>query len=118
MLTFLDWIVTQDTAAFLALPEARDYFDPAAYNVVFKNELEKLAQVQPLEARRQVMALRDFDFANYIARSLVRAGFMGDDVQEHFHNILVKLLLSPGKMFRGWKLAATGRRPVAANGNT
>lgn len=102
MLPFLIWLEYQDSARLLALLEARDYFEPATYNSVFQNELEKLAQAQPVEVRKQVMALRDFDFANYIARSLVRAGFRGDDVQENFHNIVVKLLLSPGKLFRGW----------------
>ena len=42
----------------------------------------------------------DFDFGNYIARSLVRAGFRHDDVQEAFHSIVMKLLF-PWKAIQG-----------------
>lgn len=52
--------------------------------------------------------LRGFDWGAYIARSLARAGFRGDDVQEHFHEIVVKLLLSPGRLFQGWEPSRHG----------
>ena len=53
-------------------------------------------------AREQIESMRDFDFGAYISRSLARAGFTGDNLQEHFHALVVRLLLRPGKLFRGW----------------
>jgi hypothetical protein len=104
MLTFLDWIVHRDVAAQLRLLEAAEYFDPQEYNPVFDQELEKLlARIHAPELRHQVSALRGFEWGNYIARSLARAGFRDDDQQEAFHQIVVKLLLSPGKLFTGWE---------------
>lgn len=109
MLGFCDWLTQNDTAALLHLLEAADYFDPSAYNAVFVQELEKLlGRINDPDARQEVAELRGFDFGNYIARSLARAGFRGDDVQEHFHEIVVKLLLSPGRLFSGWEPSRHG----------
>ena len=102
MITFLDFVAVQDTEALLGLLENAEFFNPQDYNPVFDGELEKVAQHQPPEVRKEVLGLRGFDWGNYLARSLVRAGFRGDDVQEHFHNIVMKLILSPGKLFQGW----------------
>ena len=103
MLSFLIWLEHQDTATLLALLESRDYFEPTEYNVVFDKELDKLLdRINDPEARQQIAALRGFDWGNYIVRSLVRGGFRGDDVSDHFQSIVMKLLLSPGKLFRGW----------------
>ncbi len=46
--------------------------------------------------------MRGFNWANYIVRSLVRAGFRGDDLQEQFHDLVIRLLVKPGKLFKGW----------------
>jgi hypothetical protein len=104
MITFLDWLtVHDDTESLLRLLENAEYFTPASYNSVFEAELEKLAQRhRDPEVQNQIEAMKGFDFGNYIARSLVRAGFRNDDVQEHFHQLIMKLILSPGQVFRGW----------------
>jgi len=100
MLTFFDWIVHRDAAALLRLLEAAGFFDPQSYNPVFEKEL---GRIPDSEARRQAVGMRGFDFGNYIARSLARAGFKDDDVQEHFQSIVVGLLVSPGRLFAGWE---------------
>ena len=103
MLTFCDWLIVQDAEALLALLENAEFFNPQDYNAVFDGELESLAQFHhDPEVQKEIEALRDFDWGNYLVRSLVRAGFRGDDVQEHLHEIAVRLLVSPGKLFRGW----------------
>ena len=103
MITFLDWLGVQDTEALLRLLESAEYFDPVAYNPVFENELEKLlGRIHDSEVRSQIDALRGFDFGNYIARCLVRAGFRGDEVETYFHDLIMKLVLSPGKLFTNW----------------
>jgi hypothetical protein len=110
MITFLDWLIVQNTTeALLRLLENAEYFDPVAYNPVFEGELAKLLdRIHDPEVRKQIEALRGFDFGNYVARSLVRAGFRGDSVQEYFHDLVMKLLLSPGKVFRAWNPARHG----------
>jgi hypothetical protein len=104
MNTFLDWFNQLDTAGLLQLLEAAAYFDPESYNSVFRKELEELLnRITDEGARQEIMDLRTFDFSNYILNSLKRAGIRDDDsVQEAFHEIVVRLLVSPGKLFKGW----------------
>jgi len=109
MLGFCDWLTHHNTATLLQLLESADFFDAAAYNAVFVKEMDKLLdRIHDPDARQQVAELRGFDFGNYIARSLARAGFRGDDVQEHFHDVVVKLLLAPGRLFSGWQPSRHG----------
>ena len=104
MALFAHWLVFRDATTLLRLLETAAYFDPQEYNQVFEGELEKLlARIQASGLRHQVEALRGFDWASYITRSLARAGFKDDDVQEHFHAIAIKLLVSPGRLFAGWE---------------
>ena len=103
---FFEWLVFRDTATLLRLRllEAAEFFSPAAYNPLFDSELAKvIARIHDPDLRRQVEGLKGFDWANYISRSLLRAGFRDDDQQEHFHAIAVRLLVEPGKLFRGWQ---------------
>ncbi len=121
MLAFKEWIVHSDLLDQLRLLENAEFFRPEAYNSVFDDELQKLlARTHDLDARKQIAALKGFDWGNYIVRSLVRVGFRHDDVQEAFHNIVMKLLLSPGKLFKGWNPERHGpleRRFKAATWN-
>ena len=104
---FLDWLVFGNTSTLLRLRLLKhaQYFDPAAYNPIFNSELEKVvARIHDPDLRRQVEGLRGFDWANYIVRSLQRSGFKDDDsIQEHFHEIAIKLLIKPGRLFAGWE---------------
>ena len=104
MALFLNWMNSRDNATLLRLRSAEhaEFFNPGDYNAVFDGQLEKLIHRLPdSEARQQAMAMRDFDWANYIVRSLQRGGVRDDDsVQEHFHAIVVKLLVEPGKLFK------------------
>ena len=109
MITFLNWLDVQDTATLLRLLENAEFFNPQNYNPVFEGELEKLlGRIHDPAMQTQIEALRGFDFGNYIARSLVRAGFRGDDVEQYFHDLIMKLLLSPGKLFTNWSPAKHG----------
>ena len=106
MALFLNWMVFRDTATLLRLRllEHADFFRPSDYNPLFDSELAKvIARIHDPDLRQQVSELKGFDWANYIVRSLQRSGFKDDDVQEHFHQLVVKLLVSPGRLFRGWE---------------
>ena len=101
MALFTHWLTFRDVAFQLDLLEAAQYFDPQAYNPVFDGQLEKLIHRLPNgEARQQAMAMRGFDWANYVVRSLRRSGFKDDDIQEFFHSIVIKLLVEPGRLFK------------------
>ncbi len=103
MALFLNWMTFRDTATLLRLRllEHADYFRPSDYDQIFDGQLEKLIHGLPNgEARQQAIAMKGFDWANYIVRSLQRSGFKDDDVQEHFHQIVVKLLVEPGRLFK------------------
>lgn len=103
---FFDWMVFRDTATLLRLRllEAADFFRPEDYNPIFNSGLEKvIARIYDPDLRQQVSELKTFDWGNYLSRSLLRAGFRHDDQQEAFHEIVIKLLVEPGKLFRGWE---------------
>ena len=103
MFAFTEWVVYRDVLDLLRLLEAAEFFNPQDYNAVFEEELEKLlTRIHDPDARQQVLKMRGFDWGNYLARSLRRAGFPIDDLQDDFHAVVVKLLLSPGKVFKGW----------------
>ena len=103
MSLFVDWLVFRNVEVLLRLLEHAEFFDPQSYNAVFEAELEKLiARIHNPELRQQVSALRGFDFSGYLAGSLRKAGFRDDEAQEGFHSIVIKLLVSPGKLFSGW----------------
>ncbi len=103
MLDFIEWVIHSDLLDQLRLLEAAEFFNPRDYDPVFDTELGKLlTRTHDPDVRKQITALKDYDWGNYIARSLARAGFRGDDVQENFHSIVMKLLLQPGRLFSGW----------------
>lgn len=100
---FVEWLAHRDIAALLHLLEGADYFSPTSYNSAFVAGLDELlGRIHDPAAREQIEAMKSFDFGAYIARSLARAGFTGENLQEHFHALVVRLLLKPGKLFRGW----------------
>lgn len=107
MQTFFSWLAEiarqQRLLPLLRLIEANDYYDASAYNQVFQSELEALRQRIPdLTIIAKLDNLKDMDWAGYIAKELRKAGFRGNDVEEHLHQIVVKLLIAPGKLFNGW----------------
>jgi hypothetical protein len=109
MVPFTEWLTHCDTTARLRLLENAEFFNPQGYNPVFNAELEKLADTQTPDVRKQLMGLRGFDWGGYIERSLKRAGFRDDDdLQEQFHAIVVRLLVNPGKLFQGWNVHRHG----------
>ena len=100
---FIEWLAHRHIETLLRLLEGADYFNPQSYNSAFVAGLDELlGRIHDPAAREQIEAMETFDFGAYIARSLARAGFTGDNLQEHFHALVVRLLLKPGKLFRGW----------------
>jgi hypothetical protein len=110
MALFMDWLVHRDAVTLLRLLEHLEFFDPKSYNPVFEAELDKLiVRITDPGLRQQVSKLHNFDWGNYIARSLKRAGFRGDDaIQENLHQICIKLLVKPGGLMTRWSPSKHG----------
>ena len=87
----------------------RENFDPAAYDDLFNRELDAvLPMVRNPEDRQRLASLRG-GWTNYIAACLRNAGFREQgDLEERIHDLIVKLLVSPGGLFRGYDAGQHG----------
>jgi hypothetical protein len=85
-------------------------FDREAFNALFRRQLEELLPKVTDERRRASLeAMRGTDFVAYILAALRNAG-LGDerDREEAAHDVVVQLLVSPGKLFTGYDAASSG----------
>jgi hypothetical protein len=82
-----------------------EQLDKAAYNDLFRQELERLLSrlTDPIQ-RQHAEAMRDFDWTRYIAGSIRRsAGITSqDEIDEKVHEIVIRMLVSPGGLFRDY----------------
>ncbi len=101
MRTFWTWLELQ--TLFRHLAESLGAFNPKVYNQVFDSQLELLKNQYPdPEISAKLDNLKGMDWGGYIAKELRKAGFRGNDLEEYAHHIVVKLLVTPGKLFHGW----------------
>ncbi|MGO8745962.1 MAG: hypothetical protein ACLQNE_08220 [Thermoguttaceae bacterium] len=82
----------------------RENLDPAAYDDLFNKELDAvLPTLRSTDDRQRLASMRGFGWTNYIAACLRNAGFREQgDLEERIHDVVVKLLVSPGALFRGY----------------
>jgi len=82
----------------------KENLDRAAFNGLFQRELEALLPKISEPVKRQYLSkLREFDWIGYIGAAVRNAGFRSqEDVQERIHEIVVKLLIAPGGLFRDY----------------
>ena len=104
MITFIEWAEIFER---LLLIETYYSYNPAEYNKLFADELEKVIQrTSDPEHRRALEGMRQFNFVGYISSS-VRAHFQDQrEVLERTHDVVVKLLM--GKLFRGFDEKISG----------
>jgi hypothetical protein len=78
--------------------------NPAAYNSLFRSELEALLpRITDLRRRHSLEKMKDFDWSGYILAGLRNAGFTDQrDREERAHEIITNLLVTPGKLFHGY----------------
>jgi hypothetical protein len=92
MKTFFEYLTDLDLQTRLWLIETWFSFQPAQYNQLFDDELNKLSASSP-EHQQAIERMRGFDWVSYIAKSLLNAGYRDQrEVQERTHDIVVKLL--------------------------
>lgn len=78
--------------------------NPAEYDALFDKELERLLpRLSDPAERTRLRGLLGYGWTNYIAASLRNAGFRDQaSLQEKIHDCVVKLLVSPGGLFRDY----------------
>jgi hypothetical protein len=93
MLTFRLWLLL-----------LHEHFDPAAYDRLFGDQLAALLPtLGDPEDRKQLAAMQGMAWTGYIAACLRNAGFREQgQLEELIHDVVVKLLVSPGGLFRGY----------------
>ena len=97
---FIEWLASRDIG--LALNLLEQTHDKGAYNALFNQQLEDLLRrVEDRDQRKQLEAMLGFDWMGAIQTSLRRSGF-GQEADELAHDLVVKLLVSPGKLFANW----------------
>ena len=100
MQTFWHWLAQ--------LQETYYGLDPAAYNQLFDQELERvIAKTHDLAHRQALERMRGFGWMGYIAAAVRNSGCRDQrEVQERSHEVAVKLLT--GKLFTGFDEKVSG----------
>ena len=82
-----------------------EQLDRNAYNGLFDEELNKLLPALTHRTQRQHLELmHGFNWTGYIAAAVRRAGITSpEEVDERVHEIVVRLLVSPGGLFRDYE---------------
>ncbi len=89
MKTFYEW-----------LAEVYFSFNPAQYNQLFEDELEKVSASSP-EHREALERMKGFNWTGYVAASVRNSGCRNQrEVQEKTHDVVVKLIT--GGLFRDY----------------
>lgn len=100
-ITFTKWL-NADTQALLRLLEVSDEFPRTAINDEFNKQIDQIRHQVPPEQRRELEAAKGFDFCGYISKSLRNAGFQPADVDPLTQDVVIRLLIDPGNLIRGW----------------
>jgi hypothetical protein len=81
----------------------RENFAPAAYDALFNKELDAVwPTIRNADDRNRLAAMRG-GWTNYIAACLRNSGVRDQgDLEEKIHDIVVKLLVSPGGLIRAY----------------
>jgi len=100
--SFNKWL-TADTDHLLRLLEVSNEFPRSAINDYFSRQIDQIRHQVPPDLRRELEKARNFDIVSYIAKSLRNAGFQHADIDPLTQDVVVRLLIDPGNLVRGWK---------------
>ena len=93
----------------------REQIDKGAYNDLFRQELEQLLSrlTDPVQ-RQHAETMRDFDWTRYMAGAVRRStGITSqDEIDEKVHEIVIRMLVSPGGLFRDYDERRHGPFPL------
>jgi hypothetical protein len=100
MRTFADFLICR-----VPLREVTEMFPRTAMNALFVGEINKiLPSVGSQILKDDLVSLLGMDFVSYIDSALRRAGFATLERDGLVSDIVVKLLVSPGGLIKGWKM--------------
>jgi len=95
--TFANWITNK------CLVEVTELFDRAGYNDLFNAEIDRLlARVDDPSVRRELEEAKKMDWVRYISSSLRRSGVQEADLDALTSELIFKLLIDPGGLFKRW----------------
>jgi hypothetical protein len=88
------------------LLEVTELFPRQAMNELFQREIrDALPRVEDPHIKEDLESLSKMDFVGYIDRALRNASIGDEELDEMVQRVVVKLLVSPGSLFRGWNLS-------------
>ena len=93
----------------------------SAYNDLFRQELERLlSRLTDPTQRQHAETMLDFDWTRYIAGAIRRsAGITNqDEIDEKVHEIVIRMLVSPGGLFRDYDERRHGPFPFEVQKDT
>jgi len=87
------------------LKEHSELLDAAAMADLFRQQaVAMLPSVEDPQVREDLMAFMRMNPIAYIDKALRRSGISDSDLDEAIQTIVVKFLVTPGNLFRGWNL--------------
>lgn len=93
----------------------REQLDAEAYNALFDDELERLSpRLSDPAQRGHAEGMRGFNWTSYIAGAVRRSGIVGHkEVDEKVHEIVIRMLVHPGGLFRDYNEPLHGPFPLS-----
>jgi hypothetical protein len=88
----------------LPLREVSEYFPRQYFNQNFREVCERILASEQLtpEVREDLLRIKGIDLVGYTDSSLRRSSFQDFELDEAVSDILIRLLVSPGSLFRKW----------------
>ncbi|MDY0169909.1 MAG: hypothetical protein RBS80_25425 [Thermoguttaceae bacterium] len=100
--TFNNWLKA-DTQTLLRLLEVSSDFPRTEVNEFFYQQIDRLRRQVSPDVHPELEAAKRLDFVGYIARTLRNAGFRDADIDPLTQDVVVRLLVEPGKLVLGWQ---------------
>ena len=99
----MSWITFADWIADKYLLEVSELFNRSGYNDLFNAEIDRLlARVDDPSVRRELEDAKQMDWVSYISSSLRRSGVQEADLDALTSELVFKLLIDPGGLFKRW----------------
>ncbi|MBD3671950.1 MAG: hypothetical protein HUJ26_00365 [Planctomycetaceae bacterium] len=102
---FHDWLVAQNNEleSLLRLWEVSGEFPRGELNALMNAQVEKLiARTDAPETKKELQQAQEMDWIGYVDAAARRLGVKEHDLDNVVHDIIVRLLVSPGTLFSGW----------------
>lgn len=95
---FVLWLIRKGL-----IHEHSELLDAEAMNALFRQRAEEvMPRVQDPQVREDLMAFLRMNPVAYIDKALRRVGIADADLDEAIQTVVVKFLVTPGNLFRGW----------------